>query len=50
MVVHPSFSLQGVFVFNVSFAFKVMGSACARDRRALQQLVMNVHVKHSDLT
>ena len=23
---------------------------CARDRRALQQLVLNVHVKHSDLT
>ena len=23
---------------------------CARDRRALQQLAMNVHVKHSDLT
>ena len=25
-------------------------STCARDRRALQQLVLNVHVKHSDLT
>ena len=24
--------------------------ACARDRRALQQLALNVHVKHSDLT
>ena len=23
---------------------------CAHDRRALQQLVLNVHVKHSDLT
>ena len=23
---------------------------CARDRRALQQLALNVHVKHSDLT
>ena len=23
---------------------------CARDRRALQQLAMNVRVKHSDLT
>ena len=23
---------------------------CARDRRALQQLTLNVHVKHSDLT
>ena len=22
---------------------------CARDRRALQQLALNVHVKHSDL-
>ena len=25
-------------------------STCARDRRALQQLALNVHVKHSDLT
>ena len=24
-------------------------STCARDRRALQQLALNVHVKHSDL-
>ena len=23
---------------------------CAHDRRALQQLALNVHVKHSDLT
>ena len=23
---------------------------CVRDRRALQQLAMNMHVKHSDLT
>ena len=23
---------------------------CVRDRRALQQLALNVHVKHSDLT
>ena len=23
---------------------------CARDKRALQQLALNVHVKHSDLT
>ena len=23
---------------------------CARDRRALQQLALNVHVKHTDLT
>ena len=23
---------------------------CARDRRALQHLALNVHVKHSDLT
>ena len=23
---------------------------CARDRRALQQLALNMHVKHSDLT
>ena len=25
-------------------------STCAHDRRALQQLALNVHVKHSDLT
>ena len=25
-------------------------STCARDRRALQQLALHVHVKHSDLT
>ena len=24
--------------------------ACAHDRRVLQQLALNVHVKHSDLT
>ena len=23
---------------------------CARDRRAIEQLALNVHVKHSDLT
>ena len=23
---------------------------CARDRRVLQQLALNVHIKHSDLT
>ena len=25
-------------------------ATCARDKRALQQLALNVHVKHSDLT
>ena len=27
-----------------------MPGTCARDRRALQQLALNVHVKHSDPT
>ena len=27
-----------------------MASTCARDRRVLQQLALNVYVKHSDLT
>ena len=27
-----------------------LASTCARDRRALQQLALNVHIKHSDLT
>ena len=29
---------------------QALACACARDRRALQQLALNVHVKHSDLT
>ena len=29
---------------------RVKAGTCARDRRVLQQLVLNVHVKHSDLT
>ena len=28
----------------------VKGGTCARDRRALQQLALNEHVKHSDLS
>ena len=28
----------------------VKAGTCARDRRALQQLALNVHVKHTDLT
>ena len=28
----------------------VKAGTCARDRRALQQLALNAHVKHSDLT
>ena len=28
----------------------VKAGTCARDRRALQQLALNVHVKHSELT
>ena len=28
----------------------VKAGTCAHDRRALQQLALNVHVKHSDLT
>ena len=27
-----------------------MAGTCACDRRALQQLALNVHAKHSDLT
>ena len=30
--------------------FLAKAGTCARDRRALQQLATNVHVKHSDLT
>ena len=30
--------------------FPAKVGTCARDRRALQQLALNVHVKHSDLT
>ena len=36
------------FLFQTDEPAKV--GTCARDRRALQQLAMNVHVKHSDLT
>ena len=34
--------------FNKFLLWKA--GTCARDRRALQQLALNVHVKHSDLT
>ena len=35
--------------FSLSRAEEPAGT-CARDRRAVQQLSLNVHVKHSDLT
>ena len=52
---------ETVFTCPYTFKFRtrpLMGTAsgmakagtCARDRRALQRLVLNVHVKHSDLT
>ena len=36
------------FLFRIEEPTKAR--TCARDRRALQQLTLNVHVKHSDLT
>ena len=44
---HQCFLSSSVkYVSNVT----VQEPAKARDRRALQQLALNVHVKHSDLT
>ena len=46
----PPCSLPPPFFF-LSWAEKLAkAGTCARDRRALQQLALNVHVKHSDLT
>ena len=41
----PTFSF---FLFRTEELAKA--STCARDRRVLQELALNVHVKHSDLT
>ena len=39
------------FFFFLSWTEELTkAGTCARDRRALQQLALNVHVKHSDLT
>ena len=38
------------YVFLSQTEEPAKASTCARDRRALQQLALNVHVKHSDLT
>ena len=36
---------------NIPFKYLTLkSSTCAHDRRALQQLALNMHVKHSDLT
>ena len=47
-------------IVNIKYSLLLIGvsrtrepakaGTCARDRRALQQLALNVHVKHSDLT
>ena len=38
------------FFFLFQTEKPVRASTCTRDRRALQQFALNVHVKHSDLT
>ena len=38
------------FLFLSRTEEQAKAGTCARDRRALQQLALNVHVKHSDLT
>ena len=38
-----------MFIFN-STSYTVKAGICAHDRRALQQIALNVHVKHFDLT
>ena len=47
-VVPPSSSPLLFFLSQTEEPAKA--GTCARDRRALQQLALNVHVKHSDLT
>ena len=39
-----------LFFFLSRTEEQAKAGTCARDRRALQQLALNVHVKHSDLT
>ena len=45
----PPFS-HSPFFFLSRTEEAAKGGTCAHDRRALQQLALNVHVKHSDLT
>ena len=42
-----SLPVIGCILFQIEEPAKA--GTCARDRRALQQLALNVHVKHSDL-
>ena len=46
---HPPYSLPPFFFLSQREEPAKAGT-CARDRYALQQLAVNVHVKHSDLT
>ena len=48
----PVLPVQAVplFFFLSQIEEPAKAGTCARDRRALQQLALNVHVKHSDLT
>ena len=44
-------SLHGRYIISLSRTEEQPKTGtCARDRRALHQLALNVHVKHSDLT
>ena len=45
----PPYSLPPCF-FKSQTEEVAKAGTCARDRRALQQLALNVQVKHSDLT
>ena len=47
----PTPPLYSLPLFSLSLTEEsAKAGTCARDRRALQQLVLNVNVKHSDLT
>ena len=46
----PPYSLTPPFFFLSQTEEPAKASTCAHDRRELQQLALNVHVTHSDLT
>ena len=43
-------SITGCYKRLGGYLILTKAGTCARDRRALQQLALNVHVKHTDLT
>ena len=47
---YATYPLRSVIYDISAIYYYVKAGICARDRRALQQLALNVHVKHTELT